>query len=153
MSFKDHEGPISPQLIHLQAKHNALHSHLLLSSQCMCVCVSVYVCVFVCVRVCVRVCVPRWWNSGKRFEIKPHHHHVSHKKLANDIFGDVVAHYLDILLEGQSIETRPFPQNKRGYLLNGARESKYERGYLSNGARESKYDYCRPIGSLLLTIK
>ena len=44
---------------------------------------------------------------------------VGHKKLSNDVFGDVVAHDLDLLFEGQRFESRQFWYIKRCYLANG----------------------------------
>ena len=58
----------------------ALHSRLLLSSECVCWCLCV----------CVRVCMPRWWIRGKRFKITPlfFHHHLSDRKKSsnNDVW-------------------------------------------------------------------
>ena len=47
---------------------------------------------------CTRVYVPRWWVSGKRFEIYPpfFHHRVCHENPSNYVFGDVVAHDFDL---------------------------------------------------------
>ena len=59
---------------------------------------------FRCVCVCVCVCVWRWWTTWKRFEINRSfffHHLVGQKRLFNYVFGDVVAHDLDLFLEGR----------------------------------------------------
>ena len=60
------------------------------------------------VHVCVHV--SRWWTGGEQIEINPPFFHflVCHKNPFNDIFGDVVAHDLDLLFEDQSFESRPF---------------------------------------------
>ena len=74
-------------------KCNVLHSRLLLSLG-----VSVY--------------KLYWSTSGKWFEIKqPFLHHLvgDKEKPSNDVFGDVVAHNLDLRFDGQRIESRPIP--------------------------------------------
>ena len=65
---------------------------------CVCVCVCPYLCVCVCVRVYASL-VNLWKTDLGRSAI--FHHLAGHKKPSNGIFGDVVAHDLDILFESQ----------------------------------------------------
>ena len=72
----------------------------------------------------VYVCMVRWRTSLKWLEInQPVFHHLvdQGKKPSNHVFGNVVAHHLDLTFEGERSELRPFRWIKRGYLVNGDR--------------------------------
>ena len=83
--------------------------------------VSVYVCVCPNVCVCVCVCMPLLWTSGKLIDINLSFSHqiVGHKKLFNEVFGDVVADDLDLVFESQWFESRPFRYIKSCYRESG----------------------------------
>ena len=73
-----------------------LHSHLLLSLECVCVCVCPY------------MFMPSWWIRGKQLEINLQCFYplVGHTKAIQELFGNIVAHDLDLLLEDQRFELR-----------------------------------------------
>ena len=47
------------------------------------------------------------------------------KTPSNDIFGDVVAHDIEILFQGYRFDSRPFGSIKLDYLVNGDSKSKH----------------------------
>ena len=107
---------------------NALHSRLLLSPKGVrvsararvWVCVRASVCV--CVRVCVCVCVCLVGGPVKNGLRQIRHFRIilyATKKAFNDLFGDVVAHDLDLPFNVQRFESRPFRDIKRDYLAHG----------------------------------